>query len=79
MQLPSKTHHYTETVVQKCSKKMLFLKILQISQENACARVPSLLKLEALELYLKRDSGKGFAKFLRTPFLRNTLSGYFCV
>ena len=43
---------------------MLFLKILQISQENACARVPSLLKLQALELYLKRDSGKGFTKFL---------------
>ena len=41
--------------------KKLFLKILQISQENNCARVSFLIKLQAsgLQLYYKRDSGTG--------------------
>ena len=39
-----KTHRYTEAVGQRCSEKMLFLKISQNSQENTCARVPFLKK-----------------------------------
>ena len=46
---------FTETVVQRCSVKKVLLKILQNSQENPCAGVVSLIKLQA--------SG-----FLRTPF-----------
>ena len=42
-----------ETVVQRCSVKKVFLEILQNSQENTCARVSFLLKLQAsgLQLY----------------------------
>ena len=36
----------TEAVVQRCSVKKLFLKISQNSQENTCARVSFLKKLQ---------------------------------
>ena len=73
----------TEAVTERCSVKKVFLKISKSSQENTCARVSFLIKLQAisippenirngLQLYLKRDSGKGayvnYVKFLRTPF-----------
>ena len=50
---------YTEPVVQRRSVKKVFLKISQISQENSCARVHFLIKLQArgLQCYWKRDSG----------------------
>ena len=54
----------------------LFLKILQNSQENTCARVSFLIKLQDLKpatLLKKRVWHKcfpvNFAKFLRTPFV----------
>ena len=63
-----------EAVVRKCSVKRVLLEISQNSQENICARVSSLIKLQAsgLQLYEKRDSGTSvlsvnFVKFLRTP------------
>ena len=37
----------TEAVVQGCSVKKLSLEISQISQENACARISFLIKLQA--------------------------------
>ena len=37
----------TDAVVQRCSVKKVFLKILQNSQENTCARVSFLIKLQA--------------------------------
>ena len=42
-----------EAVAQTSSAKMLFLEISQNSQENTCARVPILIKLQAsgLQLY----------------------------
>ena len=43
----------------RCSVRKVFLEILQSSQENNCARVCFLLKLQAF-------------KHLRTPFLQNT-------
>ena len=43
---------------------MMFLKILQNSQENTCARVLILIKLQAWRRYFPVN----FAKFLRTPF-----------
>ena len=50
-----------EAVVRRCSVKKVFLEISQNSQENTCARVSFLIKLQALGLrpatLLKRDSG----------------------
>ena len=37
----------TEAVAQRSSVKMVFLEILQNSQENTCARVSFLIKLQA--------------------------------
>ena len=37
----------TEAVVQRCSVKKVFLEISQNSQENTCARVCFLIKLQA--------------------------------
>ena len=50
-----------EAVSRMCSVKKVFLKILQNSQENTCARVSFLINLLALDLqlYLKRGSGTG--------------------
>ena len=50
--------------------KKLFLEISQSSQENACARVSFLIKLMAsgLQLYSKRDSGKGVFQLMLRNF-----------
>ena len=45
---PTIHHEQTEAVVQRCSVKKVFLKILQNSQKNTCARVSFLIKLEHL-------------------------------
>ena len=64
---------------QRSSMKKVFLKVWQNSQENTCARVSFLIKLQAwgLQLYLKkrlwpRCFAVNFVKFFRTPFLQNT-------
>ena len=63
-----------EAVVQSCSAKKLFLEISQNSQENTCARVSFLIKLQALG----RCFPDNFVKFLRTPFYwQNTSGGCF--
>ena len=38
---------WTEAVVWRCSVKKMFLEILQNSQENTCAKVSFLIKLQA--------------------------------
>ena len=62
------TFKVAEAVAQRCSVKKVLLEISQNSQENICARVSFLIKLQAE----KRDSGWGVfmnsAKFLGTPF-----------
>ena len=65
----------SETVVQRYSVKKTFLKISQNSQENTCARVSFLTKLQALACnFIKnRDPGHmsflvNFVKFLGTQF-----------
>ena len=51
---------FVEAVVQRCSVKKVFLKILQNSHEKTCARVSLLIKLQAeVQLYQKRDPGTG--------------------
>ena len=55
-ELSTKIHFILiEAVVQRCSVKKVSLEISQNSQENNCARVSFLIKLQA--------------SFLRTPFL----------
>ena len=64
--------HLKEAVVQRCSVKKVFLEISQNSQENTCARVSFLIKLQAATLLKKRLWHRcfpvNFVKFLRTPF-----------
>ena len=40
-----------EAVTQSCSAKKMYLEILQNSQENICARVSFLIKLQATQTY----------------------------
>ena len=64
--------------LRRCSVKKVFLKILQNSQENNCARVSLLIKLKtkACNFIKKRIWHRcflvNFAKFARTPFSQNT-------
>ena len=60
---------------------MVFLEILQNEEENTCAKVSFLIKLQASGLRSATLFNKGlwdrcfpviFAKFLRTLFLHNT-------
>ena len=51
-------------------KKKVFLEISQNSKENTCARVSFLIKLQALQLYQKRDSGTGVFLWVLWPILR---------
>ena len=73
---------HAEAVVQSCSVKKVFLEISQNSQENTCARVSFLIKLQASGLspttLLKkrlwhRCFPVNFVKFLRTLFFTNHL------
>ena len=72
-----------ETIVQRCSVKKVFLGISQNSQENICARVSFLIKLQARPLALLKKRlwqmcfTVNFAKFLRTPFLAEHLCWLF--
>ena len=63
---------------QRCSVKKVFLEISQNSQENTCARVSFLIKLQDWSARLlkkrlwQRCFPVNFAKFLRKPCLQNT-------
>ena len=52
LSLTKKIQEQTETVVQRSSVKKVFLEILQNSQENTCARVSILIKLQTWDLQL---------------------------
>ena len=67
----------TEAVAQMFSVKKVFLEISQNSQENTCARISLLIKLQVTSAtpatLLKKRHWRwrfpvNFAKFLRTPF-----------
>ena len=66
----------SEAVIQRYSVKNVFLEILQNSQENICARISFLIKLQAQPaMFLKKSLWHrcfpvNFAKLLRTPFLK---------
>ena len=62
-----------EVIFQRRSVKKVFLEISQNPQENTCGRVSFLIKLQAIQLYLKKRLWHScfrvnFVKFLRTPF-----------
>ena len=61
--------------IWKCSVKMVFFELLQNSQENSCARMSFLIKLQALvkKRFWHRCFPANFAKFLRTAFLTEHL------
>ena len=81
--IPSTVHFHfemqdSEAIPKMCSVKNVFLEISQNSQENACARVSFLIKLQAIGLRTATLLKKRLwlscfpvnsAKFLRTPFL----------
>ena len=53
--------------------KKMFYKISQNSQENTCARVSFLIKLQTESCnFNKKETHVNFAKFLRISFLQNT-------
>ena len=65
---------YSEAVARRCSIKKVFWKISQNSQEDTCARVSFLIKMQVKPATLLkkilwlRCFPVDFAKFLRTPF-----------
>ena len=68
-----------KNIMNICSTKKLFLKILGYSQEDTCVGVSFLITLQAFShaILLKRDLQHrclpvNIAQFLRTPVLKNT-------
>ena len=60
---------------QKCSVKKVFLEISQNSQENTCARVSFLIKLQAWDCnFIKKETlVKVFCEISKNTFLRRKL------
>ena len=52
---------HLEAVAQRCYVKKLFLEISQNSQENTCARVSFLIKLQACDFIKKGTLGQVFS------------------
>ena len=72
-----------EAVARRCSVKKEFLEILQNSQENTCARVTFLIKLQtsACNFIEKETLAQVFSSELcetskNTSFLQNTSGGF---
>ena len=63
----------TETVARRCSVKKMFFENLQNSQENTCAGVSFLIKLQAWHMCFPVN----FEKFWKHLFLKNTSDGCF--
>ena len=57
-----------EAVIQRCSVKKVFFKILQNSQENPCISASFLIKLQPKKGLWHMCFSVNIAKFLRTPF-----------
>ena len=74
---------YKKAVVQRCSVKKAFLEISQNSQENTCARVSFLIKMQAYNFIKKETLAQAFScessKFKKHLFLYNTPRDCFCL
>ena len=74
----------TEAVFWRCSVEKVFIEVSQNSQENTCARVSFLIKLQAsLQLYEKKSLWHrcfpvNFAKFRRTSFFTECKISHIC-
>ena len=67
-----------KAVAQTCSVKKVFFEISQNSQENSCARVSFLIKLQAACNFIKKETlaqvfSFEFSKFRGTPFFTEHL------
>ena len=61
---------FQETLARRCSVKKVFLEISQNSQENICARVSFVIKLQALAQVFSSGTGVFYSKnsfSFRTP------------
>ena len=56
VQMSVKIQVIREAVVQRCSVKKVFLEISQNSQENTCARVSFLIKLQTSRNFIKIEA-----------------------
>ena len=71
-----KIQKFIEAVAQRCSVRKMFLEILQDSQENTCARVSFLVKLQAYRpatlfknlMTLVKVFSWEFCEISKTPF-----------
>ena len=63
--------HRVEAVVQTCSVKKVFLGISQNSQENTCARVSFLIKLQASALVAPSDRSSRANLIFKSVVLKN--------
>ena len=52
----TKNFNHPEAVAQRCYVKKVFLEISQNSQENTCARVSFLIKLQASCNFIKKET-----------------------
>ena len=65
---------FGKSIMNRCSIRKLFLKILQYSQKNTCVGVSLLIKMQAFSpviLLKKQAFSVNIAKFLRIPVLKN--------
>ena len=65
---------FGKSIMNRCSIRKLFLKILQYSQKNTCVGVSLLMKMQAFSpviLLKKQAFSVNIAKFLRIPVLKN--------
>ena len=60
---------FVEAVIQRCSVKKVFLEISQNLQENTCARVSFLIKLQASDF---AEACIKFRSFLQSSLLRKS-------
>ena len=75
-------HHikFRKCIMNRCSIKKPFLKILQYSQENTCVGVSFLVKIRAFSPVKKTPTQTfpmNIVKFLRTPVLKNSCERLF--
>ena len=67
-----------EAAVQRCSVKKVFLEISQNSQENTCAKISFLIKLQALGLRPTTLLKKRACNFIKKETLAQVFSCKFC-
>ena len=78
---------FREVVIRRCSVENVFFQISKTFQENTCARVSCLKKVQAEACnFIKNEAGSGTGVFLRILrnfkeclFYRTPLEGYFWI